>query len=330
MCKANKEIFMKNKEKFLRRIGKILLIMLGIIVVIVVSMILYGKWKSTQPLLEDGYSYAYKTTSPLEQKYIKMGTYDVSTIKYDSKNDEGFQTKVWYPTELTSTNHTYPLIMIANASDMSASRYEPFFEHLATWGFVVVGNEDRMSSSGKSNAESLDLMLKLNSNTNTIFYGKIDINNVGIAGYSQGGVGAINAVTAQENGHYYKTIFTGSAANFELSKALGWNYDVSKITIPYFMTAGTLKNDTGENNGIGVAPLSSLVQNYNSITNNVLKVRARAVNADHEDMLVRSDGYLTAWMMYHLQGDKEAGKAFLGKNAEILNNANWQDVQISK
>ncbi|MEY8745704.1 alpha/beta hydrolase [Bacillales bacterium AN1005] len=321
---------MKKAGRLLKMLGKVLLILLGILVLVVVSMTLYGKWKSTQPLLDEGYSDVYKTESPLEQKYIKMGTYDVSTIEYDSNDDEGVQTKVWYPTELTNTDHTYPLIVIANASDMSASRYEPFFKHLATWGFVVVGNEDRMSSSGKFNAESLDLMLELNSNADNIFYGKIDINNIGIAGYSQGGVGAINAVTAQENGHYYKTIFTGSAANFELSKALGWNYDVSKITIPYFMTAGTLKNDTGEDNGIGVAPLSSLIKNYDLITNDVLKVGARAVNADHEDMLVHSDGYLTAWMMYHLQGDEEAGKAFLGKNAEILNNANWQDVQISK
>ena len=198
-----------------------------------------------------------------------------------------------------------------------------------------MGNEDRMSSSGEFRAESLDLMIELNSAADNLFFGKIDIDNIGIAGFSQGDVGAINAVTAQENGHHYKTIFTGSSANFELSKALGWNYDVSKITIPYFMTAGTLKNDTGEDNGIGVAPLSSLIlssfiENYELINDDVLKIRARAVNADHEDMLVRSDGYLTACMKYHLQGDEEAGKVFLGDSAEILNNANWQDVQISE
>lgn len=321
---------MKKTGSFLKMAGKILLIVLGIVVILVVALIIHGKWKSTQPLLDEGYSDAYKTESALEQKYINMGPYDVSTIEYNSRDNESIQSNVWYPTEMANTNHAYPLIVIANASDMNATRYEPFFKHLATWGFVVVGNEDRMSSSGKFSAESLDLMLELNSDADNLFYGKIDINNIGIAGYSQGGVGAINAVTVQENGHYYKTIFTGSAANVELSKALGWNYDVSKITIPYFMTAGTLKNDTGEDNGIGVAPLSSLIENYDLITDDVLKVRARAVNADHEDMLVRSDGYLTAWMMYHLQGDEEAGKAFLGDSAEILNNTNWQDVQISE
>ena len=43
-------------------------------------------------------------------------------------------------------------------------------------------------------------------------------------------------------------------------------------------------------------------------------------------MLYYGDGYVTAWFMYWLKGDTEAGKAFWGDNAEILSNANWQDV----
>ena len=43
-------------------------------------------------------------------------------------------------------------------------------------------------------------------------------------------------------------------------------------------------------------------------------------------MLARSDGYLTAWMLYQLKGDVEAGTVFLGGDAEILHNSNWQDV----
>ena len=43
-------------------------------------------------------------------------------------------------------------------------------------------------------------------------------------------------------------------------------------------------------------------------------------------MFVRSDGYLTAWMMYQLRGDEVAVKVFIGEDAEILHNENWQDV----
>lgn len=47
-------------------------------------------------------------------------------------------------------------------------------------------------------------------------------------------------------------------------------------------------------------------------------------------LVYRTDGYMTAWFLYHLQGDEEAGAALLGENAEILRNANWQDVEKNR
>ena len=44
-------------------------------------------------------------------------------------------------------------------------------------------------------------------------------------------------------------------------------------------------------------------------------------------MLARSDGYMTAWMLYQLMGDPEAAKVFVGGDAEILHNEYWQDVE---
>lgn len=58
-----------------------------------------------------------------------------------------------------------------------------------------------------------------------------------------------------------------------------------------------------------------------------MKIRARAVGAEHEEMLARTDGYMTAWMLYQLYSDQEAGQAFIGEDAEILSNANWQDIE---
>lgn len=59
----------------------------------------------------------------------------------------------------------------------------------------------------------------------------------------------------------------------------------------------------------------------------MFKVLGRVKEAEHEDMLERVDGYMTAWMLYHLQNDEEAGKVFIGDNAEILSNTNWQDIE---
>ena len=36
---------------------------------------------------------------------------------------------------------------------------------------------------------------------------------------------------------------------------------------------------------------------------------------------------MTAWMLWQLQGDAEAARVFVGDDAEILTNANWQDIE---
>lgn len=111
-------------------------------------------------------------------------------------------------------------------------------------------------------------------------------------------------------------------------------HDVSEVTVPYFMAAGTgASDDAGvedpEKEFGGVAPLSSLVENYDRMSDDVFKVRARVIGAEHEDVQVRTDGCMTAWMLFHLQGDEEAGRVFLGDDAELLGNGNWQDAKVS-
>lgn len=156
----------------------------------------------------------------------------------------------------------------------------------------------------------------------------------GIATYSQGGVGAVRAVTECENNGLYKTIFTGSAAHSYLAQMWG-GYDASKVSIPWFMAAAAgTSDDTGATDAatewLGVAPLSSLIENYNAMPDNVFKLRARVEGAEHEEMQMKTDGYMTAWMLYQLQGDEEAGKALIGEDAEILSNSNWQDIEKNR
>ena len=153
-------------------------------------------------------------------------------------------------------------------------------------------------------------------------------------GFSQGGAGAIRAATEFENSNRYKTMFTGSAAYPFLAKNMGWEYDASKISIPYFMTAGTGSSDDSGVEDIdqkfgGVCPLEALKDIYSTMSQDVTKIRARATGAEHEDMLKRPDGYMTAWMCWQLQGDTEAAKAFTGDQAEIMQNMNWQDKEAN-
>lgn len=49
-----------------------------------------------------------------------------------------------------------------------------------------------------------------------------------------------------------------------------------------------------------------------------------------KEMQMKTDGYMTAWMLYQLQGDEEAGIALIGEDAEILSNSNWQDIEKNR
>lgn len=316
----------------MKKVLKAMGIILGVIVLVIAGLFVKNMIDANKPYLSDNYYEEFKSNSPLEQKYAGKGCYAVSKIEIKSDNKNISKISIWYPSELESSDKVWPLILNVNASNTKARNTLPFFERLASWGFIVVGNEDPQCGTGETASITLDTVLSLGSDS--VLYGKIDRENMGVIGYSQGGAGAINAVTRYDNGKLYKTIFTGSAAYALLSKNMGWEYDISKITIPYFMAAGTGTSDDsgkyGENEYAGVSPLFSQKDNYNGVTADVFKVRGRIIGAEHGDMLKLSDGYMTAWMLYQLQGNEEAGTVFLGDDAEILHNTRWKDVEKSR
>ena len=109
-----------------------------------------------------------------------------------------------------------------------------------------------------------------------MFYGKIDIANIGIGGHSQGRSGTINAVTSKKNGYYYKTMYAASAPTLQISiDLLKAPFDVSGINIPCFMVAGTKKADAGYGKNTGICPLVELEEKYSNISDNVTKIIAR-------------------------------------------------------
>ncbi len=321
----------------MKRIMKVLLIVVIIIVIIIAALFLFLLWASKQPAVKENYYKESETGGIIEAKYTALGTYEVSY--YEKETDAAYKKfKVWYPAELETESEKYPLVVMANGTGVPASKYEAIFNHLASWGFIVIGNEDENSRTGMSSSESLGFMLEQNENRHSIFYGKVDIENIGIGGHSQGGVGAINAVTDFENGNYYKAIWTASTTSsfYGQDGGLGaeWRYDVTKINIPYFMVAGATGLDAGsatsfeETENQGICPLWSMSENFDKISDTTDKIMARRKNTDHAPMLYSADGYMTAWFMYYLQGDTEAGNAFYGDSAEILTNTLWQDVKI--
>ncbi len=322
----------------MKKLLKVLLIVAMVVVVMIAAIALFLLWASKQPAVKEDYHRTSETGGEIEAKYTALGAYEVGYFEIETDTDYK-KIRVWYPAELESENKTYPLVIMVNGTGVPCAKYEAIFKHLASWGFIVVGNEDENARTGKSSSESLSFMLEQNKDSSSIFYGKIDENSIGIGGHSQGGVGAVNAVTNYDNGTYYTAMWTASTTSSFMTQDSGlgkeWQYDTSKVTIPYFMVAGASGLDAGtatsfdETEGQGICPLWSLQENYEKIGDTVEKVMARRKNTDHAPMLYSADGYMTAWFMYQLQGDEYAKGAFCGRNAEILTNENWQDARTN-
>ncbi len=294
-------------------------------------------WSRDVPSVTADYYAQTQTGGEIEETYTAMGEYDVDYAEYPAQDLLIKQYKIWYPSALAGEEgREWPIVVMANGTGVPASRYTPVFRHLASWGFVVIGNEMQNSWSGGASAGALDLLAELNEDPSSLFYHKLDLDNVGSAGHSQGAIGAINAVTTQPNGDSYKALYLASTPSSLYASTLEWAYDPALIDVPCFMTAGTGLLDAGEAGSpevaeeaqeVSISPLWSQEENYGLIPDSVPKLRARRTGADHAEMLPWPDGYMTAWFMYWLQGDEAAGRAFFGPDAEIVQNPLWQDIE---
>ena len=261
------------------------------------------------PLVQRGYQQQIDYQGKLEKKYAMDGSLSIDSFSVESGDKQTKQFKVWFPKELKNTAKKYPVVVMANGTGVFASRYIPIFEHLASWGFIVVGNEDGSSWWGHSTAATLNFILNQNATRGRLFYNKINVDAIGLAGHSQGGVGTFHAAADFDNSHYYKAICSMSGNDPAVA---------DKIQCPLLMMMGT--------GGFDANGMKSVMESYNKIKSQPVVV-GRLSNTEHGDVLTKGDAYMTAWMRYWLCGDIEAGKCFIGKEAEILNNKNWKEQQ---
>jgi pimeloyl-ACP methyl ester carboxylesterase len=299
-----------------------------VLAVVTTCVMLLSCGSFPQVAVKERYFDSVSTGMPLEAKFTGLGGELVSFRTYPGRQKQRPNYKIWYPSSLEGGNKPYPVVLMVNGTGVPFQRFEPVFEHLASWGFVVAGNDDEWSALGTSTSQQLDFLLALNDDRTSPFYRKLDPDHIGIAGHSQGGAGAIHAVTDFPNGSRYRAMYTASAVSLSMIEAWKidrtWVYDTSKIRIPYLMVAAT-----GDVDAKTIAPLSSLQQNFRKIGGGQLTIMARRKDVDHGNTLDHADGYMTAWFRYQLLNDQEAQRVFVGLSAEIVRNTvNWQDVEI--
>ena len=295
--------------KILKVVGIILLVL----IVLIVALLF---WLSTRPFVPNNYIQTVDTGGEIEAKYLSMGVHEVKYTEADAP-EEWKKFEAYYPSELEQSERTYPVVVFANGTGVYASKYKALFKHLASWGFIVLGNEDPSTYTGASADATLAWLLEQNDDPDSVFYQRVDTEHIGISGHSQGGVAVFNAVSEQPHGNMFACAVSLSPTQLDLATTIGLNYDPGKMSVPTLILAAP-ENDviTPE----GVKSLSDTIP--------LGTVTALRPGMDHGKMLYCGDGYVTAWFMWLLQGDQDAARAFVGDNAEILTNPLYQEQQI--
>lgn len=302
---------------------KILLII--VIVLALMALLAFFELKklwhniATAQMAPDNYTSEVKTGGVIEAKYLARGGLETKSLAAEYPDDADIgKITVWYPAELEALSGKYPVVLFVNGTGVGASRFAPVFEHMASWGFIAVGNEDPSTWEGKKADATLAWVLRASEEPGSVFYGKVDVENIGVVGHSQGGVGVFNTINATEHKDLYKCAVALSPTQEEVAEqVLKIPYDPSKTAIPIFMLCGT-END--------VITSDNMEKSYAKVT--APKAMAVRIGANHGEMLYTADGYVTAWFLWHLKGDSEAVKAFTGENPELLTNPLYQDQQI--
>ena len=297
------------------------------LIVIVLAIVFFTVASKAQAAPED-YTETLETGGELEAKYLHMGAHEVSYLEQNGMHDFK-KYEIYYPSDISDSDPC-PVVIFSNGTGVLGSKYPAVLRHLASWGFIVMATEEEYSWNGFSSEMCLRYIIQLHE-TETVegwesnpFYQHVDLDNIGVSGHSQGGVGVINAATENKSGGRIKAIFAASPANLELAHALQWDYDPALITVPTFLVSST--GDGDENLVVSGAQLQAI---YDGIPDSAGKIMMRRTGADHGDMLYAADGYMTAWFLWQLQGDQDAAKAFVGESAEILHNPLYQDQQVS-
>ena len=256
-------------------------------------------------------SYNSKTyPCPVEQKYHENGPYQVTVHSLDGIH-----------MFLPDTVHKAPLptVVMVNGTGLKALHYRPVFEHLASWGFVVIGNDDSNAWNGRSALVSLDKAIFQNSIVSSPLYQRIDLDRIGVVGHSQGAMGAINAATEDDR---FKVLYAASCPQKSLAKKLDWSYSMKTISIPTMLVAGTEWIDRH------ISPLDSLLLLAEELPNTTPMLLGRLKGVEHRYVLHEGDAYMTAWLRHFLANDADAAAALASDNPEILNNPRWQNVNI--
>ena len=282
-------------------------------------------------------------TKPMELKYYANGPWTV-TVSIGSYccDSAGDKFDVYFPSSPAPPAGGFPILTWGNGTNSLSTNYTFFLKHMASWGFVVISAQDKNAGSGQTILDAANFMIAQNG-TPGPFQNKLNVNQVGALGHSQGAGGSINALI--KSAGLIKTVMPIELPAQSFCLIPADCPDTSHITQgTIFLLDGSLDIPISPPTQPGSATgLQSIAAFYNAVPAGIVKVKGTLIGPTHNDVqgsptctgatipcLLGVYGYLgypTAWMRLQLQNDNYAHGAFVGGTGEIFSETkNWQHV----
>lgn len=223
-------------------------------------------------------------------------------------NIKGTGKYIFYPASLETSNETYPIVVWANGTGCITLLYAKLLRTLAQAGYIVVADTSVMSADGKKQIDSIDYIFEKNNDTDSVFYGKVDTENICAAGQSQGGRSSINA--AASDSRITSVLSLAGASTAE---------EAEPVTCPTFFVTGSA--DFIVLSSMWVKPSYEAVQGK--------AVYASLKNGVHTTYIFRPErlsGYAVLWLDASLKNDAQAASAFAA-NGSLSADGAWQDFK---
>ncbi|MFI6225221.1 hypothetical protein ACIBEH_32065 [Nocardia salmonicida] len=288
---------------------------------------------------------SYQPAAPLEATYYAPGPWAVAERSgADCCTSTGETYDIWYPADLGAGVH--PVITWGNGTLAHPREYAYLLSHLASWGFIVIAADRTDTGTGVQMLDAVRYLAEQNNDPSSVFHGKVDIDAVGAAGHSQGGLGALNAL-ARGSG-LVDTAVTLEMPLAAVCSSLPTVDGQSACVDTSAITSGSVLLVNGSADGISpgtqtlpaeVIGQQSMQAYYDALPAQVPKARAALLGAQHNDIqgqpgctnysctegVHRYLGYLAAWFSGRLRGDPAARGAFLAGTGEFLHNPHWSE-----
>lgn len=215
---------------------------------------------------------------------------------------------IYYPENIKSSKKTYPVLSWANGTMCPPDLYTNLLTEIAKGGYIVIASSETMAADGTAQTQALDFVISLNSISSSLAYKKVNTNQLGVIGHSQGGRSSVNAAVKDSR---IKCVVSIAGSNY-LEEA------EPNATPTLFIAGGK---------DMIVSPSQWIQPAYDVAKGPA--VYASLNGAIHTTCCTNPEkysSYILDWCNAWLKGDNKALNTFKN-NGTLASDTNWSDFQ---